>query len=168
MKRMKRILIAGGAVLLGLFLVLAAALLVYVQESIRAEQRMEDSQSGDYDIDLGNLPGWITVEMVSAAIDMMNETGYPASVVLGQMILESGAAGSELANPPYYNCLGQKSPSYLETGSVTMNTAEAWGYEDAAFSTFASYVDCMRAWGHKFTMPPYVDFQTASINALAS
>ena len=62
MKRMKRILIAGGAVLLGLFLVLAAALLVYVQESIRAEQRMEDSQSGDYDIDLGNLPGWITVE----------------------------------------------------------------------------------------------------------
>ena len=63
MKRMKRILIAGGAVLLGLFLVLAAALLVYVQESIRAEQRMEDSQSGDYDIDLGNLPGWITVEM---------------------------------------------------------------------------------------------------------
>lgn len=56
MKRMKRILIAGGAVLLGLFLVLAAALLIYVQESIRAEQRMEDSQSGDYDIDLGNLP----------------------------------------------------------------------------------------------------------------
>ena len=163
MKRMKRILIAGGAVLLGLFLVLAAALLIYVQESIRAEQRMEDSQSGDYDIDLGNLPGWITVEMVSAAIDMMNETGYPASVVLGQMILESGAAGSELANPPYYNCLGQKSPSYLETGSVTMNTAEAWGYEDAAFSTFASYVDCMRAWGHKFTMPPYVDNVTACI-----
>ena len=109
MKRMKRILIAGGAVLLGLFLVLAAALLVYVQESIRAEQRMEDSQSGCR-IDLGNLPGWITVEMVSAAIDMMNKTGYPASVVLGQMILESGAAGSELANPPYYNCLGQKSP----------------------------------------------------------
>ena len=57
MKRMKRILLAGGAVLLGLFLVLAAALLIYVQESIRAEQRMEDSQSGDYDIDLGNLPG---------------------------------------------------------------------------------------------------------------
>ncbi len=163
MKRMKRILIAGGAVMLGLFLVLAAALLIYVQESIRAEQKLEESQRGDYDIDLGNLPGWITVEMVSAAIDMMNETGYPASVVLGQMILESGAAGSELANPPYYNCLGQKSPSYLETGSVTMNTAEAWGYEDAAFSTFASYVDCMRAWGHKFTMPPYVDNVTACI-----
>ena len=44
-----------------------------------------------------------------------------------------------------------------------MNTAEAWGYEDAAFSTFASYVDCMRAWGHKFTMPPYVDNVTACI-----
>ena len=111
MKRMKRILLAGGAVMLGLFLVLAAALLIYVQESIRAEQKLEESQRGDYDIDLGNLPGWITVEMVSAAIDMMNETGYPASVVLGQMILESGAAGSELANPPYYNCLGRNPPA---------------------------------------------------------
>ena len=57
MKRMKRILLAGGAVMLGLFLVLAAALLIYVQESIRAEQKLEESQRGDYDIDLGNLPG---------------------------------------------------------------------------------------------------------------
>ena len=110
MKRMKRILIAGGAVLLGLFLVLAAALLVYVQESIRAEQRMEDSQSGDYDIDLGNLPGWITVEMVSAAIDMMNETGDPASVVFRQIILESGAAGSNWQTHRTTTVWGRRNP----------------------------------------------------------
>ena len=49
---------------------------------------------------LEGLPEWITLEMVQAAVDMMNETGYPASVVLGQMILEGGAGGSELSNRP--------------------------------------------------------------------
>lgn len=115
----------------------------------------EEESSGNVSIE--GLPSWITVDMVAAAVEMQKESGYPASVVLGQMILEAGATGSVLANPPYYNCLGQKSPSFGEIGVVTMNTAEAWGYEDAGFSTFASYVDCMRAWGHKFTMAPYVD-----------
>ena len=110
---------------------------------------------------LEGLPDWFTIEMVSAAVEMMNETGYPASVVLGQMILEGGAGGSVLSNPPYYNCLGQKSPSYGETGSVSMGTMEAWGAVTDSFSTFASYVDCMKAWGHKFTMAPYVDNITA-------
>lgn len=112
---------------------------------------------------LEGLPEWITLEMVQAAVDMMNETGYPASVVLGQMILEGGAGGSELSNPPYYNCLGQKSPSYLENGTVSMVTQEAWGTVTATFSTFRNYTDCMLAWGHKFTMPPYVDNVTACI-----
>lgn len=105
---------------------------------------------------LEGLPAWITVDMVSAAIQMMEETGYPVSVVIGQMILEAGPGGSELANPPYYNCLGQKAPSYLQNGTVSMGTEEAWGSETAEFSTFASYTDCMLAWGHKFTMEPYV------------
>ena len=112
---------------------------------------------------LEGLPEWITLEMVQAEEDMMNETGYPASVVLGQMILEGGAGGSELSNPPYYNCLGQKSPSYLENGTVSMVTQEAWGTVTATFSTFRNYTDCMLAWGHKFTMPPYVDNVTACI-----
>lgn len=112
---------------------------------------------------LEGLPEWITLEMVQAAVDMMNETGYPASVVLGQMILEGGAGGSELSNPPYYNCLGQKSPSYLENGTVSMVTQEAWGTVTATFSTFRNYTDCMLAWGHKFTMPPYVDNVTGCI-----
>ena len=112
---------------------------------------------------LEGLPEWITLEMVQAAVDMMNETGYPASVVLGQMILEGGAGGTELSNPPYYNCLGQKSPSYLENGTVSMVTQEAWGTVTATFSTFRNYTDCMLAWGHKFTMPPYVDNVTGCI-----
>lgn len=150
-----KVLLVSGCLALGIFLLTMAALVAYLQGTINIVSSQQNG-SGDVNIDLGNLPPWITVEMVRAAIDMMNETGYPASVVLGQMILEAGVGGSELANPPYYNCLGQKSPSYLETGSVVMNTEESWGFQNDAFSTFANYVDCMRAWGHKFTMSPYV------------
>lgn len=155
MKKGMKLFLAAGILSIGFFAIVTATVAAYIQEAIQMVSN--NQENGDLNIDLGNLPEWITVEMVSAAIQMMDETGYPASVVLGQMILEAGVGGSELADPPYYNCLGQKSPSYLETGSVIMNTSEAWGNEDAAFSTFANYVDCMRAWGHKFTMAPYVD-----------
>ena len=37
----------------------------------------------------------------------------------------------------------------------------AWGTVTAEFSTFANYVDCMLAWGNKFTRQPYVDNVTA-------
>lgn len=117
----------------------------------------QNGEKKEISLELGNMPKWITSEMVCAAIEMMNENDYPASVVLGQMILEGGHSGSELADPPYYNCLGQKSPSFGETGNVVMHTQEAWGVENAAFSVFPDYVSCMKAWGHKFTMPPYVD-----------
>ena len=42
-----------------------------------------------------------------------------------------------------------------------MRTEEAWGTVTAEFSTFANYVDCMLAWGNKFTRQPYVDNVTA-------
>ncbi len=158
MKHLKKGILAvivSAAVLL----TVAYGILSFVQIGLTEQEQGGDTQLDNVSLD--GLPDWITLEMVSAAIQMMEETGYPASVVLGQMILESGAGGSELSNPPYYNCLGLKSPSYGETGSVTMNTAEAWGYEDAGFSTFSSYLDCMRAWGHRFTMAPYVDNVTA-------
>lgn len=145
------------AVLLLVILGLGGCLLlsVTVAEIINAiigetEQQRVSQES------LEGLPAWITADMVSAAIQMMEETGYPVSVVIGQMILEAGPGGSELANPPYHNCLGQKAPSYLQNGTISMRTEEAWGTETAEFSTFASYVDCMMAWGHKFTMEPYV------------
>lgn len=126
-----------------------------------------DQKGGDVTVAKnGKLPSWVTQEIVEAAIRIQAETSYPASVLLGQMILEGGAAGSELSNPPYHNCLGQKSPSYLENGTVSMATREVYGGSsvvvNAQFSTFASYEDCMRAWGHKFTMPPYV----ANVSAL--
>lgn len=162
MKTGKKLLLVSAIVLSSLLFLISATIVTYIQQ-VGQVITSRSQGSSNLDIDLTGLPEWITVEMVAAAIEMMGESGYPASVVLGQMILETGAGGSALAAPPYYNCLGQKSPSYLETGTVTMNTAEAWGYEDAAFSTFANYVDCMRAWGHKFTMAPYVSNVTACI-----
>lgn len=148
------------AAILGLFLIVMICATAQEVMSAIIGSEQENKVSEDM---LEGLPDWITLEMVQAAVDMMNETGYPASVVLGQMILEGGAGGSELSNPPYYNCLGQKSPSYLENGTVTMTTQEAWGTVTATFSTFRNYTDCMLAWGHKFTMPPYVDNVTACI-----
>lgn len=153
------LVIVFGAFLLLLCIV---TITVITEEILNAILGQEQEQQITAEM-LEGLPEWITVEMVSAAVSMMEETGYPASVVLGQMILEGGAGGSELANPPYYNCLGQKAPSYLQNGTVSMGTQEAWGAEVAAFSTFSNYVDCMLAWGHKFTMAPYVNNVTACI-----
>lgn len=154
----KYLLISGISFAIGTLGIIFVSVLI--EEVVRAiageEANKQITQS-----DLEGLPAWITVEMVQAAIDMMNETGYPASVVLGQMILEAGADGSELANPPYYNCLGQKAHCYKENGTVVMRTEEAWGTVTAEFSTFANYVDCMLAWGNKFTRQPYVDNVTA-------
>lgn len=155
MAKLKRLLLWGGILLIGGILMLGAAANEMMSSILGDNQQTNITEDM-----LNGLPDWITPEMVQGAIDMMHENGYPASVVLGQMILEGGAGGSELSNPPYYNCLGQKSPSYGENGTVTMQTEEAWGTVTAVFSTFASYKDCMLAWAHKFTMPPYVSHVT--------
>ena len=151
MAKLKRLLLWGGILLIGGILMLGAAANEMMSSILGDNQQTNITEDM-----LNGLPDWITPEMVQGAIDMMHENGYPASVVLGQMILEGGAGGSELSNPPYYNCLGQKSPSYGENGTVTMQTEEAWGTVTAVFSTFASYKDCMLAWAHKFTMPPSI------------
>ena len=141
--------------LYGLFFSCVPALLALVMTAGIIEMTVgmiEGDKKADSQINaetIAGLPQWITVDMVRAAVQMQTETHYPASVVLGQMILEAGAGGSELANPPYYNCLGQKAPSYGQNGTVSMQTEEAWGTEVAEFSTFANYVDCMMAWGQQ-------------------
>ena len=102
---------------------------------------------------IAGLPQWITVDMVRAAVQMQAETHYPSSVVLGQMILEAGAGGSELANPPYYNCLGKK-PPVMDKMEQYLCRRKKHGEQKWLSSTFANYVDYMKAWGHKFTMDP--------------
>ena len=83
----KYLLISGISFAIGTLGIIFVSVLI--EEVVRAiageEANKQITQS-----DLEGLPAWITVEMVQAAIDMMNETGYPASVVLGQMILEAG------------------------------------------------------------------------------
>lgn len=103
MAKLKRLLLWGGILLIGGILMLGAAANEMMSSILGDNQQTNITEDM-----LNGLPDWITPEMVQGAIDMMHENGYPASVVLGQMILEGGAGGSELSNPPYYNCLGQK------------------------------------------------------------
>ena len=120
MEKLKRLLLWGGILFIGGIIMLGAAVNEMMNSIFGEEQQTNITEDM-----LDGLPDWITPEMVQGAIDMMNEKGYPASVVLGQTILEGGAGGSELSNPPYYNCLGQKSPSYGENGTVTKETHSA-------------------------------------------
>lgn len=162
MKHLKRIvtlwIVSALIGLLGIVFIIVA-----VNEVVTSIFGQDQQESNITDDMLDGLPDWITIDMVQAAVSMMNETGYPASVVLGQMILEAGAAGSDLSNPPYYNCLGLKSPSYLETGTVSMITDEAWGTVTGEFSTFSSYTDCMLAWAHRFSRDPYAPYVESCI-----
>ena len=130
MAKLKRLLLWGGILLIGGILMLGAAANEMMSSILGDNQQTNITEDM-----LNGLPDWITPEMVQGAIDMMHENGYPASVVLGQMILEGGAGGSELSNPPYYNCLGQKSPSYGENGTVTMQTEEAVSYTHLTLPT---------------------------------
>lgn len=90
MKGMKKMMLAGAVGLLFLCGGIVTLTSVYQQliSAIAGQQQRADITSDM----LAGVPEWITLEMVSAAVEMMNETGYPASVVLGQMILE-GAPG---------------------------------------------------------------------------
>lgn len=162
MKHLKRIITAWiVSALIGLLGIVF--IIVAVNEVVTSIFGQDQQESNITDDMLDGLPDWITIDMVQAAISMMNETGYPASVVLGQMILEAGVEGSELSDPPYYNCLGLKSPSYLETGTISMITQESWGTITGDFSTFASYTDCMLAWAHRFSRNPYALYVEACI-----
>lgn len=86
MAKLKRLLLWGGILLIGGILMLGAAANEMMSSILGDNQQTNITEDM-----LNGLPDWITPEMVQGAIDMMHENGYPASVVLGQMILEGGA-----------------------------------------------------------------------------
>lgn len=88
MAKLKRLLLWGGILLIGGILMLGAAANEMMSSILGDNQQTNITEDM-----LNGLPDWITPEMVQGAIDMMHENGYPASVVLGQMILEGGAGG---------------------------------------------------------------------------
>lgn len=90
MAKLKRLLLWGGILLIGGILMLGAAANEMMSSILGDNQQTNITEDM-----LNGLPDWITPEMVQGAIDMMHENGYPASVVLGQMILEGGAGGGQ-------------------------------------------------------------------------
>ena len=78
---------------------------------------------------LDGMPAWVTYDLVLACLNAHEQYGYPASALLGQMMIENGTSdsGSDLGRL-YHNYGGVKYAGYdyggLITGSVKMLTTE--------------------------------------------
>lgn len=122
---------------------------------------------------LDGLPGWVSYELVLSCLKAHEEYGYPASALLGQMMIENGTSdeGSDLGRL-YHNYGGIKYFGNIDgliTGSVRMLTTEYVNgtaikvYAD--FAVFASDDAYMKyRCEHLYKQPNYTsvpDFQRA-------
>lgn len=92
---------------------------------------------------MDGLPGWVTYDLVIACLEARDEYGYPASAMLGQMMIENGTSdeGSTLGRD-YHNYGGVKyaGNNYggLITGSVRLLTTE-YTSTGTAYQTYADF-----------------------------
>lgn len=92
---------------------------------------------------LDGMPGWVTYDLVLSCLNAHEQYGYPASALLGQMMIENGTSdsGSELGRL-YHNYGGVKYAGYdyggLITGSVKMLTTE-YSASGNAYKTYADF-----------------------------
>lgn len=108
------------------------------------------------EVPVSGLPGFITQEMVVGALKCQDETGYPASVTIAQIIQESGfgkygpegdkGQGLSYLAYQYNNLFGIKGSG--TAGSVDMNTGEqrADGSRysiTAGFRVYNTYTECI-------------------------
>lgn len=122
---------------------------------------------------LDGMPGWVSYELVLSCLKAHEEYGYPASALLGQMMIENGTSdeGSDLGRL-YHNYGGIKyfgNMDGLITGSVRLLTTEYVNgtpvkvYAD--FAVFASDEAYMKyRCEHLYKQPNYTnvpDFQKA-------
>lgn len=123
-----------------LFGVVALVLVIGIISAIcggAAEEERQQSAS------LDGMPQWVTYDLVLACLEARDEYGYPASALLGQMMIENGTSdeGSSLGRD-YHNYGGVKysGSDYggLITGSVRLLTTE---YNDAGrpYHTYAYF-----------------------------
>lgn len=129
--------VVGLRVLVGLLVALLILTCVFAGNE---SQKKSASMNG--------MPAWVTYDLVDACLKAHEKYGYPASALLGQMMIENGTSdsGSELGRL-YHNYGGVKYAGYdyggLITGSVSYLTTEydsgGGAYKTyAAFSVFAS------------------------------
>ena len=119
---------------------------------------IDDAEKVKYNVDVpvSGLPGFITQEMVIGALKCQDETGYPASVTIAQIIQESGfgkygpdgdkGQGLSYLAYQYNNLFGIKGSG--TAGSVAMNTGEQ--RQDgsrynitAGFRVYNTYTECI-------------------------
>lgn len=122
--------------------ILLAVLLVVLLVSAIVGGDQDESQGMD------GMPSWVTYDLVLACLNAHEQYGYPASALLGQMMIENGTsdAGSDLGRL-YHNYGGVKyyGQSYggLVTGGVTMRTTERTpgGNTYTTYASFAVFRD---------------------------
>ena len=108
------------------------------------------------DVPVEGLPGFVTQEMLVGALKCQDETGYPASVTIAQIIQESGfgkygpdgdkGQGLSYLAYQYNNLFGIKGSG--TAGSVAMNTGEqhldGTRYNiTAGFRVYNTYTECI-------------------------
>lgn len=95
------------------------------------------------DASMDGMPSWVTYELVVACLEARDEYGYPASALLGQMMIENGTSdeGSTLGRD-YHNYGGVKYSGNdyggLITGSVRLLTTE-YTSTGTAYQTYADF-----------------------------
>lgn len=128
-------------------------------ESYLASNKFLDNRDKikyNVDLPLENIPSFITQEMIVGALKCQDETGYPASVTIAQIIQESGygkygpggedGEGLSYLAYQYNNLFGIKGSG--PAGSVDMRTGEqtsdGTGYTiTAGFRVYNTYTECI-------------------------
>ena len=116
----------------------------------RILKKNENKVKYDVKAPIEDLPGFITQEMIVGALKCQDETGYPASVTIAQIIQESGfgeyGTGLSYLAYEYNNLFGIKGTG--PAGSVDMLTGEQTAAgEDytitAGFRVYHTYTECI-------------------------
>lgn len=127
---------ASAPLLLGIVVVaLVLSLIASLAGGLAEEERKSASMDG--------MPAWVTYDLVLACLEARDEYGYPASAMLGQMMIENGTSdnGSSLGRL-YHNYGGVKYAGYdyggLITDFVNFQTTE-YTAGGTAYTTYANF-----------------------------
>lgn len=153
----KKIAVTILCVCMAGFLMISGGFLAIIS-AITEEQSQNQNEYANIGTD--GLPPFFTSEMLGAAIEEQEKTGYPASVTLAQIIAESGygryGPGGENRQGlsglayNYKNLFGMKAPAGddIPIGVINMQTGEEVGGSNitvrAGFLIFRSYQDCIK------------------------
>lgn len=132
---------------------------VYIQPTYSPSELfvdIEDRIKYNTALPIDNIPSFITQEMIVGALKCQDESGYPASVTIAQIILESGfgkygpggddCQGLSYLAYEYCNLFGIK--GYGTAGSVDLRTGEQASTGEyytitAGFRVYNTYTECI-------------------------